>query len=118
MHDTLPARMFNAVGRHLGDGWWLPLTQRKNIADALYGLVRPELEELRAGIPLVCSDERHHAKVAALEAELGRLRAGCRSTAVLLRATADQRPDPHALRAAATALDELAGRAPEVPDGA
>ncbi|MEY9876617.1 hypothetical protein ABH931_006127 [Streptacidiphilus sp. MAP12-33] len=72
MTDQLPARMFNAVDLALGDGWWLPLTQRKNIADALYALVRPELEQLRRCVPLICSDERHLAKVAALEAEGGR----------------------------------------------
>jgi hypothetical protein len=74
MPDTrLRALMFNAVAPALG-GFFLPLRQRQAVADALLAVVETELQQLRTGIPLVCSDERHQAKVAALEAELDRLR--------------------------------------------
>ncbi|NUP23451.1 MAG: hypothetical protein HOZ81_46835 [Streptomyces sp.] len=38
--------------------------------------IAEELQQLRTGTPLICSDERHAAKVAALEAELAALRRG------------------------------------------
>lgn len=72
MPDNLPALMFNAVGPALGD-WWMPLSKRQAVADALYAVVRPELEQLRRCVPLACSDERHSAKVEALQAENARL---------------------------------------------
>lgn len=45
-----------------------PLRQR--LADALDRAGLAE-RQAAAGLPLICSDERHQAKVAALEAELG-----------------------------------------------
>lgn len=50
-----------------------------------------------------------------VQSELDRLRSACRSAAVLLRATADHRPDHTALQAAARDLDEVAGPEPTQP---
>lgn len=47
MSDQLAARMFNAVAPALTAGWWLPLSQRKAVADALLAVVQPELDRLR-----------------------------------------------------------------------
>jgi hypothetical protein len=97
------------------------------IADLMAAVVQPELERLRVGIPLVCSDERHAAKVATLNTEVEDWRnaaykhakeladaiSACRSTAALLRSTADRveagpAPDPLLLRMAAQDLDTIA----------
>ncbi|MFI1472064.1 hypothetical protein [Streptomyces wuyuanensis] len=63
------------IGMAIEDAPFRPDVRRAwQFADAVLQL-RPIAEAL-AGMPLICSDERHQAKVRALEAELEQLRAG------------------------------------------
>jgi len=67
------------VSHHYYWGCAMCRGEADTLADAVLGIVQPELDQLRAqvaaGIPLVCSDERHAAKVAALEQQLAAVRA-------------------------------------------
>jgi hypothetical protein len=50
--------------------------ERARKAEQLLAAAEDELQKRRAGTPLICSDERHQQKVAALEATLAALREG------------------------------------------